>query len=441
MTEPAALPPEAMVGMSNPAQIMDEPIERIGSWWVYAAFWRGRRQLLWEYAPAGVTTRGSDGLIAPHDGGGTWWLPMLQRVEQLGAALKRQAGHPAFKAQAVTHVERAGGTLVFLCDGTSAGESLAAVMQRADKAGPWAPESVRELALQLADAMTAAHDADLLHLDIAPATLMQVGDQIVLRGFRADERSLMRPAGGKAPFVRPPYSAIELYDDTGRASLSPATDIHAASALLYRLVTGADVPGWTSGKSRRPDAPGYAPAFLDAIERGLSTDPTQAFLSVAEWRAAMAPVVASEPAADGPPRWLPAAVLVALLLLGGSYGWQQGWFKPAAPSPAVAVLPTADPEPADVAGATDVLQVAPAAAPAEPVTSVTDQPSTPEPGPAPVVQPSKLEADKVEPRGKVAEKPEKKTKQKVRPDVPPPPPPKERLVRPCETGNHGVPRC
>ncbi|MCU0884358.1 MAG: hypothetical protein MUC44_05315 [Beijerinckiaceae bacterium] len=343
---------------------MDEPIERVGSWWVYATFWRGRRRQLWEYAPAGVATRGIDGNIVPNEGGGTWWLPMLQRVEQLGAALKRQASNPAFKAQTVTHVERAGGTLVFICDGTSVGESLAAAMQRADQRGPWAPEAVRDLAMRLADAMTAAHDADLLHLDIAPATLMQVGDQIVLRGFRADERSLMRPAGGKMPFVRPPYSAIELYDDTGRASLSPATDIHGASAFLYRLVTGTDVPGWTSGKSRRPEAPGYAPAFLNAIERGLSTDPSQAFLSVAEWRAAMGPVVASEPAPDGPPRWLPAAVLVALLLLGGSYGLKQGWFNQADPPAVEAGEPPADTVTANPAGPTDASEVAPAESPA-----------------------------------------------------------------------------
>jgi hypothetical protein len=149
---------------------------------------------------------------------------------------------------------------------------------------------VHRLAAGLADALEAAHQHGLLHLDVQPQTVAVADIGIELTGFCTDRRPLMKPAGRQDGLVSPGYSPIELHDAALQDPLGPSTDIHAASALLRRLIVGrafldgeqalrlADAPlDWPSGH-------GVAPEIIAAIEAGLKVHPEDRPLTVAAWR-------------------------------------------------------------------------------------------------------------------------------------------------------------
>ena len=146
----------------------------------------------------------------------------------------------------------------------------------------------QRLAHALADALAKAHGADLLHLDLSPDSVALDGEgQVVLLDHAIDRRPMMRAAGGHEGLARPGYSPIELFDASAQDPLGAFTDIHAASALLRRLVTGQapdPQPRYVDGPWDWPltDVP---PVFIDAVEAGLRVHPEDRPQSVAAWRA------------------------------------------------------------------------------------------------------------------------------------------------------------
>jgi serine/threonine protein kinase len=397
-----ALAAGAIVGLGQSAQVMDSPLVAagaVGNWRGYRALYRGRPHRLLEYVPPGLVTRAGDELVLMIDtpDAAAAWDAALTRAQQLGRQLMA-AGTLGGTIEPVVAFERALGT-VFLVAEEGNGELLSASLTDM----PWKPKAVRDLADALAKALGASHEADLLHLDIAPSTVVLTDDGAMLRGFAFDQRPLMRVLGGRTAFVRPPYSAMELYDDSARATLSPSTDIYAASALLYRVMTGLDAPDWgtraqAGAAPTRPNVRGYVPEMLDTIERGLTLDPNQAFLSVEDWRVAMGSIVAER-------SWLVPALGAATLVLaaGAGYAWWDGWLAPQAPgasveatgksesgpatpeqenTPAPAVTPEATPtmvEPTpDTGEAPDAVgTTAPAASPSPPSTDRTPERAKP----------------------------------------------------------------
>lgn len=150
--------------------------------------------------------------------------------------------------------------------------------------------TILRLAIGLADGLEAVHAAGLLHLDVQPHTVAPGDAGIELTGFSTDRRPLMKPAGRQDGLITPGYSPIELHDGTAKDALGPCTDIHAASALLRRLIVGAD---FIRGEQalRLTDAPlawpshDVPPALIKAIEAGLKVHPEDRPVSVAAWRA------------------------------------------------------------------------------------------------------------------------------------------------------------
>ena len=104
------------------------------------------------------------------------------------------------------------------------------------KRGRFTPESATEILLQTANALQAAHDANVVHRDIKPENLLLASDGTAKLGDFGMALSL---ANGRAPDSgragTPLYTAPEMW--RGQPA-SVATDIYALGATYYYLIAG-----------------------------------------------------------------------------------------------------------------------------------------------------------------------------------------------------------
>lgn len=322
MTDETFLPPGTPLALGSGAQIVDAPAQRVGSWLVYHAVIGGKQARVREYFPERLVTRARDGTVVPTIEGpeaATAWDTGCARATDLAGKLRALDAHPGI-AGVLDSARPSGGTVFFA---TSRQEGEVSLAARIATDGRLAPDAVMRLAAQVADALAVVHDRDILHLDLRPETVLVRGDQAVLDGFAVDERLYMPLLGDKATLVHPPYSAVELYDNRARESLTPSTDIHAASALLYTAMTGSPPPDWrerlaNSEISARPAVKGYAAGFLDAIARGMTLEPSEAFVTVEAWREALFAEAVAPPRRAIPLAWWIVAAVAALLVLGAA---------------------------------------------------------------------------------------------------------------------------
>ena len=328
---------------------------RVGDGLVYRARAEGRAVRLREYAPAGIVQRLDDGRLEPTDPSfAAAWDAACASFLRQGARLgdvDHYAVAPMFRASA-----RDGQGACSI--GAPVGESLA----RALAAGlVLPPGEVMRLACDLADALALLHARGILHLDIAPATVSIAVGWLELADFAVDNRPFVSLLGTQEGLIRPGYSPIEHSDAAMAEPLGPPADVHAASALLFRLVTGREPALWQArwrdpAGTALPDLPGYPPAFLAAIRKGLEIEPGNRFADGAAWRDALqlppvdealhgrttrrlelpSPVRAPEPAPGPRRRWLLFVVIAAALLLLALLAYlaySQRWFAPK-PTPA-----------------------------------------------------------------------------------------------------------
>lgn len=115
------------------------------------------------------------------------------------------------------------------------GETLEARLARE---GALATRGVLELALALARALAAVHAAELVHGDLKASNVMVEEDgRVVLMDFGAGS-DLRAQAPGRPRYGSPLAMAPETL---AGAAASPAGDLYALGALLFRLLTGAHV--------------------------------------------------------------------------------------------------------------------------------------------------------------------------------------------------------
>ncbi|GAA4591407.1 hypothetical protein GCM10023194_50670 [Planotetraspora phitsanulokensis] len=181
-----------------------------------------------------------------------------------------------------------------LCPGGSLADQLR-------RNGPLGAHEVRDIGIKIADALSAAHAAGVLHRDVKPANiLINSYGMVALSDFGLATRPGADPAQSEMSVTResltPAYAPPEAFDLTEPTA---AGDVYALAATLYALLQGRP-PRFPEGGvvnlavimvlHRRPvpEIPGVPAAFTAVLRHGMATDPAQRIQTAAEFRDALA---------------------------------------------------------------------------------------------------------------------------------------------------------
>ena len=159
------------------------------------------------------------------------------------------------------------------------------------------PARVRDILLQLLDAIEKVHDLGLLHRDISPDNILieKTGTPILIDfGAARGDPSRHTRAVSSLLVVKDGYSPQEFY--VAGSEQTPCSDLYALAATFYHVLSGK-AP--TSSQSRlveiaghKPDpsvpllghVEGYDDAFLKAIDMAMNIHPDDRIQSAAKWR-------------------------------------------------------------------------------------------------------------------------------------------------------------
>lgn len=201
--------------------------------------------------------------------------------------------------------------------------------------GPYNSEEAALIGREVCRALTAVHEAGVLHHDVKPGNVLrEAGGRIVLTDFGSAGSSESReewPIQGTLAYMAPER----------RAGAEPAAtqDVFSVGALLYQLVTGqAPITADAMNSFREParlrdECPHLPRAFVRVVERALETEPDSRFTSASEMEDALiefleesSTVVTQE---DRPQRRFAAGALgLAGLLIAALLVLVVSWFQP-----------------------------------------------------------------------------------------------------------------
>jgi len=205
--------------------------------------------------------------------------------------------------------------------------------------GPLPADEVVAIGLDLCRALSAVHEAGLLHRDVKAQNVMrETGGRIVLMDFGTGQDLERRPARGGDLSGTPLYLAPELFAG-GRPSV--ASDIYALAVLLFYLSTGrhpvqgrtlddvraahrsrthvalreepADLPDASLPVAERLPTP-----FVVVLARALKPDSALRFESATAFEAALGQAQTALASASEPRRWRPIALTVGVIMAIGA---------------------------------------------------------------------------------------------------------------------------
>ncbi len=223
------------------------------------------------------------------------------------------------------------------------GSSIALVMEfvegesllRKLEAGPLPVQTAVEFACQVLCALEYAHQAGVIHRDVAPANIIITPEGIAKLtdfGLALGATDLRLSASG-VPVGSPWYMSPEQVKGTG--VFDARTDLYAMGAVLHEMLTGAKLFEGESSfavmrahveaapeppSSRNPAVPA---ALDDVVRKAVAKDPAMRFQSAEQFRLALHKAVASRSPVASPWRNGRRAVmlmaLVPAVLVAGIY--------------------------------------------------------------------------------------------------------------------------
>lgn len=187
---------------------------------------------------------------------------------------------------------------VGLCIELIAGQTLAGIVAAQGRLGP---EEAAAIGCTLCQALAAVHRAGLTHGDVkAENVIRESGGRFVLMDFGSARFRDPEAIQDDRISGTPRYMAPELFE---RAEPTVQSDIYAVGVLLFHLVTGTyPVRASSLFELRRAhqehegtvllrdERPGLPQAFVDAVERALSRDPSRRFQTAGLMAQALASV-------------------------------------------------------------------------------------------------------------------------------------------------------
>ncbi len=181
------------------------------------------------------------------------------------------------------------GALVYAyCPGVSLAEAL-------DRGALPLPRSLK-IARDLLEALAYAHDHGVIHLDVKPGNILIKGERALLTDFGfAKDLALTAITAQEMALGTPNYMAPEQFKGV---RTDPRSDVYAAAAVMYHMLTGAPPFGrqvlrFLAGDDRVPlePLPDSARELESVVRRGLQRDPDDRFDSAAAMLEALTPVV------------------------------------------------------------------------------------------------------------------------------------------------------
>ena len=143
----------------------------------------------------------------------------------------------------------------------------------------------------IAEGLDRAHRVGVLHRDIKPPNILITDDnRPVLIDFGSARFEAAEATSTSVTFHTPPYAALEQYVKT--YPQGPWTDIYALAVVLYECVTGEKPPevlerlhGGLGTPLAEGHWPGFSKRFLQAIDAGMTIQPSERPQSIREWLA------------------------------------------------------------------------------------------------------------------------------------------------------------
>jgi hypothetical protein len=223
-----------------------------------------------EYLPAGFATRDPSVFsvhpTGPEDAEDFQWG--LQRFEQEALTLAA-FNHPNIVA---VHRYFEANSTAYLVMEYERGDSLASILARD---GPLPEDEVREFLYPLMNGLSRVHKAGFLHRDIKPENVyIRTDGTPVLLDFGSARHAVGARSQSLTSIVSGGYAPFEQYVADGHQS--PASDVYALGATLYRTITDQKPPEATARINDDPFIPAraavkkkYSPELLAAIDAAL----------------------------------------------------------------------------------------------------------------------------------------------------------------------------